>query len=45
MAFSLGFQKVYLITKTIPSHNRPEQFWKQNTIVSAKDKETMSSSQ
>jgi len=35
LAFSLEFQKFFLITKTIFSHSRSEQFWKQNTICSA----------
>ena len=32
MAFSLKFQKFFLITITIFSHTRSEQIWKQNTI-------------
>jgi Zn-finger nucleic acid-binding protein len=31
LAFSL-FQKFFSITRTIFSHTRSEQFWKQNTI-------------
>ena len=30
-AFSLEFQKFFSITRTIFSHSRSEQFWKQNT--------------
>ena len=30
-AFSLKFKKLFLITRTIFSHSRSEQFWKQNT--------------
>ena len=32
LAFSLQFQKFFLITRTIFSYSRSEQFWKQNTI-------------
>ena len=32
LAFSLEFQKFFLITRTIFSHSRSEQFWLQNTI-------------
>ena len=31
---SLEFQKFFLISRTISSHSRSEQFWKQNTIPS-----------
>ena len=31
-AFSLEFQKFFLITRTVFSQSRSEQFWKQNTI-------------
>ena len=31
-AFSLEFQKSFSITRTIFSHSRSKQFWKQNTI-------------
>ena len=32
-AFSLEFQTFFLITRTIFSYGRSEQFWQQNTIV------------
>ena len=32
-AFSFEFQKCFSITRTIFSHSRSEQFWKQNTIL------------
>ena len=32
-AFSLKFKKLFSTTRTIFSHSRSEQFWKQNTIV------------
>ena len=34
-AFSLEFQKFFSITRTIFSHSRSEQFWKQNTIYAS----------
>ena len=32
--YYLGFQKFFLINRTIFSHRRSEQFWQQNTISS-----------
>ena len=34
LVFSLEFQTFFLITRTMVSHQRSEQFWKQNTNLS-----------